>query len=112
MLTLYATSESLYCAKLRIVLRYKQLKWIEISPEGGCGSEEYRAMIPGGTMPSIVDDGFVLADSEAIIEYLDEIHAEPPLLPVEPKARARTRERARFHDTRLEPEIRQLFPYI
>jgi glutathione S-transferase len=112
MLTLYATSESLYCAKLRTVLRYKQLEWNEVSPEGGCGSESYRAMIPGGTMPSIDDDGFVLADSEAIIEYLDENHPEPALLPVEPKARARTRERARFHDTRLEPEIRYLFPFI
>ncbi|MDH3762969.1 MAG: hypothetical protein OEU50_18480 [Gammaproteobacteria bacterium] len=33
MLTLYATPESLYCAKLRILLRHKQVRWQEIEPE-------------------------------------------------------------------------------
>ena len=112
MLTLYATPESLYCAKLRILLRHKQAQWQEVVPAGGCGSAEYRAMIPSGTMPAIVDGDLVLADSEAIAEYLNEIIDQPAMLPADPAARARCRERSRFHDTRLEPEVRRLFPHV
>ena len=39
----------------------------------------------------ILDDGTVLFESLAILEYLDETHPNPPLLPKEPKARARVR---------------------
>ncbi len=112
MLTLYATPESLYCAKLRVLLRHKQAQWCEIVPEGGCGSAEYRELIPAGTMPAIVDGDLVLADSEAIAEYLNETISQPPMLPADPAARARCRERSRFHDTRLEPEVRALFPHV
>jgi maleylpyruvate isomerase len=45
-----------------------------------------------GFVPALgLDDGAVLTQSVAIIEYLDEIHPEPPLLPAEPLARARVR---------------------
>ena len=112
MLTIYTTPESLYCAKLRVLLRHKNLHWQEVEPQGGCGSTQYRDLIPSATMPAMVDGALVLADSEAIAEYLNETVAEPPMLPLEPAARARCRERSRFHDTRLEPEIRKLFPQI
>jgi maleylacetoacetate isomerase/maleylpyruvate isomerase len=39
----------------------------------------------------ILDDGTVLFESLAILEYLDETHPNPPLLPKDPKARARVR---------------------
>jgi glutathione S-transferase len=69
-------------------------------------------LIPAGTMPAIVDGDLVLADSEAIAEYLNETLAEPAMLPDDAVARARCRERSRFHDTRLEPEVRALFPHV
>ena len=112
MLTIYSSPESLYCAKLRILLRYKKAQWQEIEPQGGCGSAQYRELIPAGTLPALVDGDLVIADSEAIAEYLNETIAEPPMLPVEAAARARCRERSRFHDTRLEPELRKLFPHV
>lgn len=112
MLQIYSTPESLYCAKLRIALTHKRARWEELTPEGGCGSAVYRERIPAGTMPALVDGEFVLADSEAIAEYLEETVPTPPMLPESPQARARCRERSRFHDTRLEPEVRALFPYI
>ena len=71
MLKIYSTNESLYCAKLRILLHHKQAQWQEITPEGGCGSEAYRALIPSGTMPAMIDGDLVIADSEAIAEYLN-----------------------------------------
>jgi glutathione S-transferase len=112
MLTIYSTPESLYCAKLRILLRHKQAQWREVEPEGGCGSVQYRELIPSGTMPALIDGDLVIADSEAIAEYLNETITEPTMLPDNPCARAKCRERSRFHDTRLEPEVRKLFPHI
>jgi glutathione S-transferase/maleylpyruvate isomerase len=63
-------------------------------------------------MPALVDGDLVIADSEAIAEYLNEIIAEPAMLPDDLRARAKCRERSRFHDTRLEPEVRKLFPHV
>jgi glutathione S-transferase len=112
MLKIYSTSESLYCAKLRILLHHKQAQWQEITPDGGCGSDDYRALIPSGTMPAMIDGDLVIADSEAIAEYLNEAIAEPAMLPSTAQARGKCRERSRFHDTRMEPEVRALFPHI
>jgi maleylpyruvate isomerase len=52
----------------------------------------YLAVNPQGLVPALVlDDGTLLTQSLAIIEYLDEIHPEPPLLPQDPLGRARVR---------------------
>ncbi len=112
MLTLYAIPLSLYCAKLRILLRHKQLEWRELPPPGGYGSAEYKVLVPSGNLPALVDGDWQLADSEAIAEYLEQLHPEPAMLPDDPRLRAKVRERSRFHDTRLEPELRRLFPCI
>jgi len=112
MLTIYAIPPSLYCAKLRIVLRHKTLRWREIPPPGGYGSAAYRRVVPSGNLPAMLDGDLLLADGEAIAEYLEELHPEPPLLPRDPASRARMRERGRFHDTRLEPALRALFGSI
>ena len=112
MLTLYAVPVSLYCAKLRIVLRAKGLTWTELPPPGGYGSAAYRQVVPSGNLPALLHDDLLIADSEAAAEYLDEMFPTPPLMPTTAADRARMRERGRFHDTRLEPELRRLFPQI
>ncbi len=112
MLTIYTIPLSLYCAKLRILLRHKNLKWKEILPPGGYGSDEYKKIIPSGNLPTLIDGDLVLADSEAIAEYLNEKYPTPSMLPEDIALRAKVRERSRFHDTRLEPEVRKLFPFI
>ena len=112
MIEFYSIPVSLYCAKLRILLRHKQLKWQEISPPGGYGSAEYKKVVTTGNLPAIVDNGLMIADSEAIAEYLNEKYPQPPMLPEQLGLRAKVRERSRFHDTRLEPELRALFPQI
>ncbi|WP_323796100.1 glutathione S-transferase family protein [Nisaea sp.] len=112
MLQIYAIPVSLYSAKLRILLRHKELIWEEIPPPGGYGSMEYRQIVPAGNLPALRDGSLLLADSEAIAEYLNEVHPVPPLLPDTPAGRAIIRERSRYHDTRLEPAVRALFPYM
>ena len=93
-------------------MRHKALEWQELPPPGGYGSDEYKMIIPSGNLPAVIDGRLTLADSEAIAEYLNEKHPQPPMLPARINERARVRERSRFHDTRLEPEVRKLFPFI
>lgn len=112
MLTVYAIPPSLYCAKLRILLRHKGLAWEEIPPPGGYGSDEYKRVVASGNLPALRDGDLLLADSEAIAEYLEEKHPEPAMLPAGAAERAKVRELSRFHDTRLEPELRKLFAHI
>lgn len=51
----------------------------------------YCALNPLGIVPTLVDRDTVVPQSIAIIEYLDELHPDPPLLPDTPQARARVR---------------------
>jgi len=54
--------------------------------------DAFRQVNPQMVLPALVDgDGPVLFQSLAIMEYLDETHPQPPLLPKEPRARARVR---------------------
>ncbi len=112
MIRFYAIPVSLYCAKLRILLRHKHLQWQEVPPPGGYGSMEYRTIVASGNLPALIEDNILIADSEAIAEYLNEKYPSDPMLPDDLMLRAKMRERSRFHDTRLEPEVRALFPHI
>ncbi|HEX2391264.1 MAG TPA: maleylacetoacetate isomerase [Casimicrobiaceae bacterium] len=59
---------------------------------GNQRAQDYLALNPQGLVPALaLDDGHVLTQSLAIIEYLDETHPAPPFLPAEPAARARVR---------------------
>src|SRR5262249_19072324 len=52
---------------------------------------EYRRVNPQGLVPALEDGGQTLIQSLAIIEYLDEIYPDPPLLAKDPADRARAR---------------------
>ena len=59
---------------------------------GSQRAQDYLALNPQGLVPALaLDDGRVLTQSLAIIEYLEETHPEPPLLPHDPAERARVR---------------------
>jgi len=112
MLTIYSVPVALYCVKLRILLRHKSIPFTELPPPGGYGSAEYRAIVPSGNLPAMIHDDFMLADSEAIAEYLEEAFPQPPMLPQGVRLRAKAREFSRSHDTRLEPAVRALYPQV
>lgn len=112
MLRIYTSDHSLYCAKLRILFRHKQIAFEEAPPPGGGGSAEYLLIVPSGNIPALVDGDLVLTDSEAIAEYLEEKYPERPMLPETQVGRALSRERSRFADTRLEPALRLTFPHV
>ncbi|WP_340109912.1 glutathione S-transferase family protein [Pikeienuella sp. HZG-20] len=111
-ITLYGNAVSAFVAKARIALDFKGLPYREAPAPGGHGAPEYRALIPAGSIPGLTIDGAPLHDSNAIIEYLEEIAPEPALLPKAPYERALARALLGFHDTRLEPAASAMFPLI
>jgi len=61
-------------------------------PAEGLKSPAYLGVNPMGRLPTLVlDDGRALPESEVIVEYLEQVFPEPPLLPAAPWDRARTR---------------------
>ncbi|MGX7706606.1 maleylacetoacetate isomerase [Methylobacterium sp. Gmos1] len=94
---LYGYWRSTSSYRLRIALALKGLNPdqspVHLVRNGGeHRSAAYRAINPQARVPSLVlDDGSVLIQSPAIIEYLEEVHPDPPLLPADPVARARVR---------------------
>lgn len=111
-LVLYGTPVSIYTAKVRVALCAKGVTFEERQPAGGYRSEAWRDRVPTGTIPALEVDGVLIAESEAIIEYLEDAHPEPSLLPGSPLERAQARFLARFHDLHFEPAVRALFPLV
>jgi len=67
--------------------------------EGEQRSEAHLRRHPLGKLPVLeLDDGSHLTESPAIIEYLEELHPEPPMIGATPEERARTRELDRLAD--------------
>lgn len=108
----YATALSSYSAKCRVVLCVKGIEFEEQLPPGGYRSDEYKAIVPMGTLPAIREGDWVLSESEAINEYLQEVYPEPAMLPRDARLRARVRFLCRFHDLVLEPRVRALFAHV
>jgi glutathione S-transferase len=99
---LFGVSGSPYVRK---VLAFADEKGVELEliPSGlGSGpTAEFLRASPFRKMPAFQDGDFAISDSTAIITYLDALKPEPNLIPLEPKARARTIWYEEFADTIL-----------
>jgi maleylpyruvate isomerase len=94
---LYTYFRSSAAYRVRIALNLKGLAYeaipIHLTKDGGVQhSPPFRSVNPQGRVPALaLDNGDILTQSLAIIEYLDETHAKPPLLPADPVDRAKVR---------------------
>src|SRR3954467_15027217 len=93
--------------RVRIALELKGLSY-EYLPvhlvKGEHKSPQYAAVSATGLVPALVtDDGQVLEQSMAIIEYLDETHPQPPVLPRDALGRARVRALAQLIACEIHP---------
>lgn len=89
---LYSANGSPYSAPVRIVVYAKHIELEIAEPPGGLGSSRFSAINPVGTIPCLVlDDGLVLPESAAIMEYLEDAFPEPALMPASARARAEIR---------------------
>ena len=98
---LYGSTMSPFVRKVVAFAAEKQIA-LELKSIGlGDPDPGFAAASPFRKMPALDDDGFVLADSSAIIHYLEAKHPEPALIPADPKERGRTIWFDEFADTIL-----------
>ncbi|HEX4295423.1 MAG TPA: maleylacetoacetate isomerase [Rhizomicrobium sp.] len=93
---LYGYFRSSAAFRARIALNLKgiapELRFVHLLKDGGAQhAAEYKMLNPQELIPALVHDGHTITQSLAIIEYLDEIVPEPPLLPKDALGRARAR---------------------
>ena len=93
---LYGFWRSLATYRVKVALALKGLQVDEVSIDilkGQQHAPDYRAVNPQAVVPALAldDGGPPLFQSLAILEYLDETHPRPPLLPKDPRGRARVR---------------------
>src|SRR5918911_2674163 len=93
MLTLYDAARCPYCARARIVLAEKDVEYESVAIDLGDRPAWLYEKNPLGRVPVLEEGGFVLPESLAIMEYLEERYPEPQLLPRDPRARALVRAR-------------------
>jgi len=92
---LYGFWRSLATYRVRVALALKGVDAPEVSVnllQGAQHKDDYKSVNPQSVVPAlVVDDGAPLFQSLAILEYLEETHPQPPLLPRDPRGRARVR---------------------
>ena len=93
---LYGYFRSSAAFRVRIALNLKGLEYetvpVHLLKDGGQQrSEAYKALNPTGLVPTLVDGELAIGQSMAILEYLEDTHPEPSLLPPDAAGRARVR---------------------
>ena len=90
-MTLYSSPACPYSHRTRLVLAEKGIavEILNIDPDDK--PEDLLDLNPYHSVPTLVDRDLVLYDSRIIMEYLDERFPHPPLMPVDPVSRARSR---------------------
>ena len=93
---LYGYFRSSATYRVRIALNLKGIPWQSVvvdlrAPVSAQHTREFRALNPHGLIPVLVDGERTLTQSLAVLEYLEETHPQPPLLPRDSAARAAVR---------------------
>lgn len=93
MMTLFSDPKCPSSHKLRLMAQEKDipLEIIDINSKDSF-QEDLLELNPYGNLPTLVDRDLVLYDIQVITEYLDERFPHPPLMPVDPVAKARSRQ--------------------
>lgn len=91
LMTFFSAQDCAHCHRVRIVLAEKDITVdiVDIDPDNK--PEDLLYLNPYNTVPTLVDRSLVIYEPRIMKEYLDERFPHPPLMPVDPVSRARTR---------------------
>ncbi len=91
-MVLFSDPQCINCHRVRLVLAEKDIGADILEPNPSAPlPEELTLVNPTGDLPTLIDRDLGLYDAKVISDYLDERYPHPPLLPVDPVARARAR---------------------
>ncbi len=110
MITLCGFPVSNYYNKVKLALLEKGVPFTEETVMTGRTDETVLGASPLAKIPFIRTPQGALCESQAILEYIEAAHPNPPLLPAEPFAAAKVRELCTFIDLHLELVARELYP--
>jgi maleylacetoacetate isomerase len=105
-LTLYTYWRSSASHRVRLALGYKGLTYRPVYVnllEGEQRRDEYKKTNPMGYLPCLVIDGVKYVESTAILELLEDLYPDPPLLPKKPEDRARVRALMQIVNAGIQP---------
>ena len=105
MLRLFHVPLSPFCRKVRLTLAEKRLEVELVEERYWEPSADFLRRNPAGKVPVLRYDGRTLAESQAICEFIDEAHPEPPLMPTEPLARCEVRRLCGWFDDGFHREV-------
>ena len=109
MLVLCGSTISNYYNKVKLALLEKGVAFTEELVKPGASDEPTLAATPLGKIPFIRTEHGTLCESQAILDYLEAAHPNPPLLPAEPWHAAKVRELTTFVDLHIELVARELY---
>ena len=90
-MNLYSHKSDIHSHRVRLVLAEKGINYEVIYVDPANPPEDLIELNPYGAIPTLVDRDLVLYDSQVIMEFLDERFPPPPLMPVDPVSRGRSR---------------------
>jgi RNA polymerase-associated protein len=90
-MTLFSSATDSQSHRVRLVFAEKGITVEVVDVDGNNKPEDLIDINPYNSVPTLVDRELVLYDPRTIMEYLDERFPHPPLMPVDPVSRARTR---------------------
>lgn len=90
-MTLFSGASDAYSHRVRIVMAEKDVTAEIVIVDANHVPEDFIDLNPYQTLPTLLDRDLVLYTAPIIMEYLDERYPHPPLMPVDPVARANHR---------------------
>jgi glutathione S-transferase len=105
MTRLYHVPLSPFCRKVRLVMAEKRIEVELVEERYWERDPDFLRRNPAGKVPVLRMNGRAMAESQAIVEYLEEVHPEPPLMPRSPEGRYEVRRLCAWFDDKFHAEV-------
>lgn len=105
MLRLFHVPLSPFCRKVRLTLGEKRIEVELVEERYWDASADFLRRNPAGKVPVLRHEGRMLAESQAICEYIEELHPAPPLMPRDAAGRYEVRRLCGWFDDKFHAEV-------